>query len=268
MASGPDLPEGRRRKSTSVERPFRGRCGERRQQALDQPCVILGAGKRPFAVGNTGPFVEVVEEDQVEIGRRGHLASAELAHGQHRDLAARVSCRASARTRDGLHRGAPRRPLRPASRRPRRRRARRWCRRGRGRRSERPAPARRCGRGRGRPRSRRPGRRERAIRSARIVRSGAWPKNAGSISASSTRDRCATISANRGAVAIIVARRPSRPGLELRSEKSCTPAGSRARNRSNAANAPSAFLVVESHSMSAGTNSVSRSRAVAERIAG
>ena len=148
------------------------------------------------------------------------------------------------------------------------RRARRWCRRARGRRSGRPAPGRRCGRDRAHPRSRRPRRAIARARSASIVRSGTRPKKAGSISASSTCGRWTTVSASRGAVAIIVASSPSRPGLELSMEKSWTPAGSRARKRSKAAKAASAFFVVASASISAGTNSVRRSRAVAERIAG
>ena len=98
--------------------------------------------------------------------------------------------------------------------------------------------------------------------------SGSRPKKAGSITASRTWARRMMVSARRGATPMIVASRPRRPGLDLSSAKSCTPAGSRARNRSKAAKAASALSVPASASSSAGTNSVRRSRAVAERVAG
>ena len=148
------------------------------------------------------------------------------------------------------------------------RRARRSCRQARGRRSGTPVPGRRCGRGRARPRSRRPGQ-----ATARSAPRGFFAPAPGRRRPARSARRAHAADApryRRGAAPSPSwsASRPSRPGLELSSEKSCTPAGSRARKRSKAAKAASALFVVASASISAGTNSVSRSRAVAERIAG
>ena len=48
------------------------------------------------AVGFGGIFVEIVDQDEIEIGARGHLPAAELPHGQDRALLtaqAAVGCR-------------------------------------------------------------------------------------------------------------------------------------------------------------------------------
>ena len=48
----------------------------------------MRAGQRPRAVGIRLLVIEIIQQDQVEIGRRGHLAAAEPAHRQHRGLLA------------------------------------------------------------------------------------------------------------------------------------------------------------------------------------
>ncbi len=54
--------------------------GERADQPLGQTRKIMSALQRPRAVAVGIFMVEVVDEDQVEIGRRGHLAAAEPSH--------------------------------------------------------------------------------------------------------------------------------------------------------------------------------------------
>ena len=77
-----------------VERAVIGLRGQRVDQPLRQPSEILRAIERTFSVRFRMLAVEVVDQDQVEIGASGHLAAAELAHGQHRSrLAAHVAVR-------------------------------------------------------------------------------------------------------------------------------------------------------------------------------
>ena len=74
-----------------VEAALRGRRRKRREQALRQPGEIEAAGQRPRAVGGGRIVGEIVEEHEVEVGGGGHLAAAELAHGDQRHPAA-ASC--------------------------------------------------------------------------------------------------------------------------------------------------------------------------------
>ena len=71
-----------------VERAVIGLRGQRIDQPLGQAGEILRAVERTLAVRFGVLVVEIVDQDQVEIGTRGHLAPAELAHGQHRGLLA------------------------------------------------------------------------------------------------------------------------------------------------------------------------------------
>ena len=69
-----------------VERAVIGLRRERVDQPLRQPREILRAVERALAVRFRGRRVEIVDQDQVEIGARRHLVAAELAHGEHRIL--------------------------------------------------------------------------------------------------------------------------------------------------------------------------------------
>jgi len=71
-----------------IERAVVGRCREGADQALRQAREILAAVERPRPVGLRMVLVEIVDDDQVEIGGRRHLAPAELAEREHRDLLA------------------------------------------------------------------------------------------------------------------------------------------------------------------------------------
>ena len=90
-----------------IERAVIGRRGERADEALGQPGEILHSGERPPTAGFGTSLVEIVDQDQVEVGSRGHLPAAELAHGQHRGLLPREP---AVRRRKGLlHRPMQRR---------------------------------------------------------------------------------------------------------------------------------------------------------------
>ena len=84
----PGLAGGAQAEVDRVERAFGGRRGQRRHQALGQPRVILRAVQGPRAVRGRGVVVEIVEQDEIEVGGRAHLAAAELAHGDQRHGAA------------------------------------------------------------------------------------------------------------------------------------------------------------------------------------
>ncbi len=51
--------------------------------------VVDGGMQRPRAIGVWLLRIEIVEQDEVEIGSGGHLARAELAHRDHAGTAAR-----------------------------------------------------------------------------------------------------------------------------------------------------------------------------------
>ena len=72
-----------------VQRALGGRRRQRADQALRQARVVLLRRQRPRAVRLRRRVVEVVDEDEVEIGGGGHLAPAELAHGDDGRAAAR-----------------------------------------------------------------------------------------------------------------------------------------------------------------------------------
>ena len=69
-----------------IEHAVIGPRRERRDQPLGEPRKILRAVQRPFAVGIGTVLVEIIEQDQVEIGGRRHLAAAEPAHREDRGL--------------------------------------------------------------------------------------------------------------------------------------------------------------------------------------
>ena len=69
-----------------IEHAVIGARREGRDQALGQPRKILRAVQRPFAVGIRMLLVEIIEQDQIEIGGRRHLAAAEPAHREDRGL--------------------------------------------------------------------------------------------------------------------------------------------------------------------------------------
>ena len=69
-----------------IERAFCGRRGESRHKTLGQPGVVLADRQRALAIGLAGVFRRFVQQDQVKIRCSGHFPTAQLAHGQHRDL--------------------------------------------------------------------------------------------------------------------------------------------------------------------------------------
>ena len=75
-----------RRPQAHVDRKERALPGRRRQrgdQALRQPGEPGGRRERADAIRFDHPLVVIVEDDEVEVGGRGHLPSAELAKAQH-----------------------------------------------------------------------------------------------------------------------------------------------------------------------------------------
>ena len=72
-----------------VEPPAAGRDGERRNQPLRQAGVILQSMQRPGAFRFRPFFVEIIEQDEIEVGNRGHRARAEPAHRDDGAAAAR-----------------------------------------------------------------------------------------------------------------------------------------------------------------------------------
>ena len=71
-----------------IEHAVIGLYRERADQPLRQARKILGAVKRTFAVGIRMLGVEIVNDDEIEIGARGHFAGAEAAECQDRGLLA------------------------------------------------------------------------------------------------------------------------------------------------------------------------------------
>ena len=71
-----------------IERAVIGLRRQRADQSLRQPREILRAIQRPRTVGVRLLRVEIVDDDEVEIGRRRHLAATELAERQQRGLLA------------------------------------------------------------------------------------------------------------------------------------------------------------------------------------
>ena len=69
-----------------IEHAVIGPRGERRDQPLGQPREILRAVQRSLAVGIGIVPVEIVQQDQVEVGGSRHLAAAEPAHREDRGL--------------------------------------------------------------------------------------------------------------------------------------------------------------------------------------
>ena len=63
-----------------VQHAVIGARGEGADQALGEAREVMRALQRALAVGVGILGIEIVEQDQVEIGRRGHLAAAEPAH--------------------------------------------------------------------------------------------------------------------------------------------------------------------------------------------
>ena len=85
----PLAPGGAQPQVDFVELARLGRRGQRGEQALRQPRVIerrAGSGRAPSEFA--GVVGKIVDDDQIEIGGRGHFARAELAHREHRDAAA------------------------------------------------------------------------------------------------------------------------------------------------------------------------------------
>ena len=62
--------------------------GEGGDEALGQAREILVDAERAVAVRHVGIGGAIIDDDQVEIGGRGHFAAAELAHGEHDGRAA------------------------------------------------------------------------------------------------------------------------------------------------------------------------------------
>src|SRR5262249_27284211 len=69
-----------------IKRPVVGARRQCADQALREPRKVLRAIERAPAVGLGRFGTEVVHDDQVEIGGRGHLAPAELSQRQYRGL--------------------------------------------------------------------------------------------------------------------------------------------------------------------------------------
>ena len=170
-----------------IERAVVGLRRQRADQPLRQPREILRAVERPRAVGLRMLGIEIVDDDEIEIGGRRHLAAAELAEREQRGLLAAGCGRGFRRTvsstaavqRADQHVGEPRegarRPARPTP-----------CRTGCARRSGTSAPGRTCAAGRENPRRCAPRRCVRASSASSLASSGSAPKNVGSSSASIT----------------------------------------------------------------------------------
>ncbi len=92
---GPERPDGRNRMSTLIERAVVRLRRERTHQPL-RTREVLPAIERARPVGLRVLLVEVIDDDEIEIGGRGHLATAELAQRQHGDLLPRQACHARA----------------------------------------------------------------------------------------------------------------------------------------------------------------------------
>ena len=69
-----------------IERAVIGLRRQRADQPLRQAREILRAVERPRAVGLRLLGIEIVDDDQIEIGGRRHLAAAELAEREQRGL--------------------------------------------------------------------------------------------------------------------------------------------------------------------------------------
>ncbi len=79
---GPGLARGAQAHIDLVENAFRCGRGERVDEALGQLGEVLAGFQRPFAGRWTGPWCDVIEEDEIEVRGDRHLSAAELAHGQ------------------------------------------------------------------------------------------------------------------------------------------------------------------------------------------
>src|SRR5207253_7135485 len=62
-----------------IERTVVRLCGQRADEALRHAREILSAVERPLSVGLRMVLVEIIDDDEIEIGGGGHLAAAELA---------------------------------------------------------------------------------------------------------------------------------------------------------------------------------------------
>ena len=90
--AGGERPGVARRAQTEIdviERALGGRRGDRRDEALGQPGVVLVGGDRAATVALQRVAVVIIEQDQIEIRGRGQLLATELAHGEQRDAPAR-----------------------------------------------------------------------------------------------------------------------------------------------------------------------------------
>ncbi len=66
-----------------------GEAGQRGDEALGEAGEILRSDQRARAVRRAvRGRIEIVEHDEIEVGAGGHLAAAELAHGEHRRIRA------------------------------------------------------------------------------------------------------------------------------------------------------------------------------------
>ena len=203
----------------------------------------MRAVERTLAVGFRMLLVEIVDQDQIEIGARGHLAAAELAHGQHRGLLAAhmaVAWRRNCPRPRGARRGSPRRP---AARRLRPPAAPSPCRTGCARRSGTCAPARTCGCVRAGPRRSAIARAPRRAAARAPRRPASAPKKLGSTSASITCGLRASVSASRGAMPSTSAISAIRSGFCRSSDNSRAAPCRLARKWSNSTSAASGFSV-------------------------
>src|SRR5580704_1307976 len=62
-----------------IEATGLGRRGQRGEKSLRQPRIVERSSERLWAVRLAGVGGKIVDDDEVEIGRRRHLARAELA---------------------------------------------------------------------------------------------------------------------------------------------------------------------------------------------
>ena len=65
------------------------RDGQGRDQTLGQPCIILHRMKRPRTLRLRPRGIEIVNQNEIEIGGRRHLARTKLAERQNRQPAPR-----------------------------------------------------------------------------------------------------------------------------------------------------------------------------------
>ena len=83
-----------------VEAPGLGRRGQGRDEPLRQPRIVERRAEPLAAARLAGVGGKIVDQNEVEIGGRGHLARTELAEPDHRDPAA---ANAAMLGREGFH---------------------------------------------------------------------------------------------------------------------------------------------------------------------